>query len=232
MPKFEAPDYLRLLNGGTRYRMMRLRDRVVQSQNKPQSLQIADWRKARACGFHNWEAAYCALDQGEQNGDKVWYTHCGEYFRNERFADEIVRNLPRGWYTNHYGTTYKDGSGLARGIVASLPHGRFIAGYWFGDNGERVWFDEVFTDEDDAAQRADSHAERFAEMCREDSERFANMQLAEFDVEEKTNALQESIALRHHTKFGGFARVRRDIERLRKAWESLTEATRVYEGQA
>lgn len=227
-----APDYLRLVPGGARYRMMRLKDRVTAYNiNRPPSTQWATWRDARKYGFHDWQSAYGHLDQGMNGNLRVWYTHTGEYFRDERFADEVNPSIHHtGWFTNHDGTTCKDGSGLARGIVARLSHGRFIAGYWWGDNDERVWFDEVYSDEVDAANAADSHAENWADVCREDSERFAEMQLAEFDVEEKTRQVQEAIALRHRAKFGGFARVRDSIVLLREAREELSRKTAAYEG--
>lgn len=232
MSRFEAPDYLQLLKGGTRHRLMRLKDRTIaHNQNRPDSTQWATWREARSRGFHNWHGAYAAMSQGSNGDSPVWVTHCGEYFRDERFADECEGGPDHtGWFTNHDGETFRDGSGKSRGIVARLTHGRFIAGYWWGDNGERVYFPEIFTDEADAANAADAHAEEFAEICREDSEKFANVQLAEFDVEEKTRGLQESIALRHRPKIGGFDRVRDAIEQLRKAREELTEAERAYEG--
>lgn len=232
MSKFEAPDYLRLVAGGSRYRLMRLKDRTTaHNQNRPPSTQYASWRDARSWGFHNWASAYAAFSAGQQNGVPVWVTHCGEYFRDERFADECEGGPGhRGWYTNADCATYRDGSGKARGIVARLPHGRFIAGYWWGDNGERVYFPEVFTDESDAARMADSHAESWADICREDSERYDAMCEAENKVEEKLYKLQESFALRHKSRFGGFDRVRDSIEELREARKELAEATRVYEG--
>ena len=202
MQNFEAPDYLRLLKGGTRYRLMRLKDRVIQSQAKPPSRQLASWREARAYGFHNWAGAYAAMSQGfngtnESNRVPAWVTHCGEYFRDERFSHEIVRSHPRGWYTNHDGTTYKDGSGLCTGIVARLPHGRFVAGYHWGDNGERVWFATIYSDEADAAHAANGHAESWAEIRRDDSENYENARKLEREIEDAFARLRECLALRH-----------------------------------
>lgn len=139
---------------------------------KPQT-----WRNVRAWGLHSWESAFCTLDQAPGQ----WYAHTGPQFRDECFADEMTDSPidHTGWHTMANGETFKDGTGLARGIVARLPHGRFIAGYWWGDNGERVYFPEVHTCPRDAARAADSHAETFADSAREDSERFNRMQDAE-----------------------------------------------------
>src|SRR5215208_2474779 len=157
-----TPDYLRLCKGGTYFRMLRLRDRALQTSSDVHlrtlapSLQKQTWREARSWGFHNWEKAHGTLDQGKQkDGSPIWYTHTGEYFRNELDAHDIVRSLPRGWFTD------TDCSETAIGIVAALPHGRFLAGYRWTSNGERVYFPEVFTDAEDAASAADTYAEDF-----------------------------------------------------------------------
>lgn len=136
-----------------------------------------------------------------------------------------------GWYTNEDGTTYKDGSGLCRGIVASLTHNRFIAGYHWGDDDERVWFSEIYTDEESAARAADQHAEQFAETQREDDARFNAMHLAEFDAEEKTIELQKALVLRNIPNFGGRDRVRNYLEKLREARKELNRAIKEYEGR-
>lgn len=88
--------------------------------------------------------------------------------RDLRRANEIVSRIPSGWYTNDEGESYKDGSGLIWGVVASLSHGRYLAGYQDGgsDAGPTLSA-EIFTDESDAAYAADSMAERAAERERE-----------------------------------------------------------------
>jgi hypothetical protein len=205
-PEFQdIPDYLRLVAGGSRARLAILREKVahVRATNKSPSMTPADWRAARAYGFHNWRAAHGAgLWQGEtgEGCDKsaMWYSHAGEQFRGERFADECEGGPDhRGWFTQADGTTYKDGTGLARGIVARLPHGRFIAGYWSGDNGERVYLPEVFTEEREAARAADGHAESFADMAREDNEKWEAARELESETEDAEKRLRECLALRH-----------------------------------
>ena len=140
-----------------------------------------------------------------------------------------------GWFTYADGTCYKDGSGKSRGVVIQLPSvpgfpdGRYLAGYWCGDNGEFVVWPELYKDEKDAAWMADEHAETFAELAREDNERYEAMMLTEMDYENKLLEVQKAFALRHRAKFGGPEHVREVIEELREARENLTEATTAYE---
>lgn len=215
-----------LRRGGTPARMAILRmiaAESVHNANESTRLSPGDWRGARHWTLKGYESAHGFLSQGLNDGGPVWYSHMGEEFRNERGASDIVRRLPRGWYTD------TDARDTAVGIVARLPHGRFIAGYRWTSNDERVYFPEIFTDETEAARAADGHAERFADTSREDSERFNAMQLAEFDAKSKTEELQKAIALRHRPKFGGKPRVLEAIEELRAARAQLAEATADYE---
>jgi hypothetical protein len=153
----------------------------------------------------------------------VWATFADPGpFRDERTASEVLPLDHRGWFTD-------DDDATAEGIVARLPHGRFLAGYVWHDNGERVYFPRVFDDERDAARMADEHALVFAESSREDSARFDAMTLAEFDVENKTLEVEKSFALRHRTKFGGAPRVLEAIAALREARNTLRDAAAAYE---
>jgi nicotinamide mononucleotide adenylyltransferase len=134
------------------------------------------------------------LSPGRNSNEPIWCCHDGEQFRNERDAHDIVRSLPQGWYTD-------DERETAIGIVAGLPHGRFLAGYrwtsndervYFGEifDDERVYFGEIFDDEDNAARAADGHAEAFAEVEREYSERWSAAQRLQDDIEEETERLR------------------------------------------
>lgn len=207
-PEFsDTPDYLRLSNGGARARLAILREKAAHAKatNKPPSLTPASWREARAYGFHNWRAAHAAgLWQGF-NGEgrgrvATWHTHAGEQFRNERFAHDCEGGPDHtGWFTQADGATYRDGTGLARGIVGRLPHGQFIAGYWWGDNGERVYFPDVFTDESDAARMADQHAERFADDAKADNEKWEAARDVERETEDAEKRLRECLAMRNRS---------------------------------
>lgn len=215
-----------LRQGGARARMAILRMIAcdsVNNFNESTRLQPGDWKRARHWTLKGYEGAYGMLGQGAQDGKPLWSTHNRPEFRDERQAREILRSLPRGWYTD------SEGRDTAIGIVSRISHGRMIAGYLWTSNGERVYFPEVHSDEDDAARAADGHAERFAESAREDSERFDRMQLAEIDEADKVLELQKAIALRHRAEFGGFDGVREAIEELRAAREELKTATAAYE---
>lgn len=189
----------------------------------PEHAKPAAWRDVRSWGLHNWQSAFATLSAGSQDGSQVWYSHAGPEFRNEVDAYEVTDMRDHGYYTD------TDCHDTAIGIVASLTHGRFIAGYRWTSNDERVYFPQIFDDRDAAARMADAHARRFAESARDDSERYEAMTLAELDVETQTEELQKAIALRHRAKFGGFERVRRYIEKLRAARETLADATLNYE---
>jgi hypothetical protein len=173
----------------------------------------------RNWGFHNWESAFCNLSQGRQaDNSPVWYCHTGPCFRGESDA----QNGTGGYYTD----THCDETAI--GIVARLPHGRFLAGYRWTSNDERVYFPEVFTDEDEAARMADEHARVFAESAREDSERFDAMQDAEIEVSDAEEELRDALALRRAGR-----RTTDDVSRLigkiRALRETLGDATAAYE---
>lgn len=127
----------------------------------------------------------------------VWYCHGGKQFRNERFAHEIAHLDHTGWY----GDT-ENAEKLHRGIVGSLPHGRFIAGYETEDNGERVYFGEIFNDEDEAAHMADEHARVAAESEDEYSQRWNEAQRLDSLIEDKRTDVEKSFALRNHPRIG------------------------------
>ena len=150
----------------------------------PEHARPKSWRDLRGTNYASVDAYHGTLSRGfngaGRSSSPVWYSHAGPSFRNERFADECDgRSRLRGYYTD------ADGDAIARGIVASLPHGRFIAGYHWSDNGERVYFPALFDDESDAASMADEHARVFAESAQEDARRYD-------DVAEREHA--ESLA--------------------------------------
>ena len=184
-----APIYLRIESTNAKSRLTYLRNRAANTSGHT-------WRDARAWNLKNWRTAYCAgLNQGFNGADgskiPVWYSHKGPNFRSEKFADEVSRIDHTGWFTN------TDQSEKARGIVARLTHGRFIAGYHCDSNDERTYFPEIFDDEEDAARAADSHAESFAEMAREDSEKYDAARDLENTIDDSLQRLRECLVLRH-----------------------------------
>ena len=210
-----------LRKGGTPARLAILRAIAADSVNNfnPHTrLAPGDWRGARSWTMGDYMGAYC---YGLWRGSDTWYTHGGEQFRNERDAGDIVSRLPSGWYTD------ADCDETAVGIVACLPHGRFIAGYRWTSNDERVYFPEIFTDENDAATRADSHAEKFAESSREDSERFNAMQEAESHAEAVEEDVENAIKARNSSDYWR-EHCRERIEELRQARADLAELTEAY----
>lgn len=183
----------------------------------PEHAKPDSWRQVRAYRMTSWRAAFCAgLNPGLNDGAPVWYAHDGAQFRGEQFADEILSTRGRGYYTD------SDAYATARGIVGRLPHGRFIAGYFWSDNGERVYFPDIFDDADDAAHFADGRAERFADQSREDSYRYNEARDLETKIEDGLTRLRECIALRHRACMEYVREEAREIiETIRQARETL-----------
>lgn len=107
-------------------------------------------------------------------------------------AKNSTGTIPDGTQTTK-GGTLRTGQDLLRGIVGRLTHGRLIAGYWWGDNGERVYFPEVYSDMADAVKAAEGHARVFAESAQEDRKQ-DELREAEEKVAETLNKKVELIA--------------------------------------
>ncbi len=105
-----------------------------------------------------------------------------------------------GWYSDC------DMEETIRGIVGMLTHGRFIAGYECSENGERVYFDAVYTDETEAAHAADEHARVQAESEKEYSERWRDARNLADENDEHAEAIKELFPLRNQSR-----RVRADV---------------------
>lgn len=167
------------------------------------------------------------IDIGKNDNEPVFY-YFGELLP-EQWCDEVYRGIRHnGWFTSADGTTFKDGSGKCRGIVVSLPaapgfpNGRHLAGYWWGDNDERVLWPELYFDADTAACAADRHAERMAEAEREHNEKWEAARDIENDIETAFHRLRECIALRHRACMAYVRDEIRDlIETIREKRETL-----------
>src|SRR5574337_1552861 len=110
--------------------------------------------------------------------------------RHVRFCDEIKSAKIRhtGWYVDD-----DQCMGTIRGVVAYLPHGKYLIGYYESDNGEYVIrTDAIINDESDAARWADGFAEGYAEECREHNARFRAMVDAEGLTEEKEREISDA----------------------------------------
>lgn len=158
-----------------------------------------NWRNGRHWGFKNWESAYCVLSEGKNQ----WYSHVNPNFRNERKAHEVLSHMRyTGWFSD------ADAEETICGMVASLPHGKFLAGYYQSMNGEVVWLNEIHDDAEDAARSGDGEAESLAEKEREYSERWREARgIAEDQIPEKIKRRTECLLL---------ARINHDREGMRE----------------
>lgn len=205
----------------------------VHNANPHTRLHPSDWKGARHYTLASYPHAYCAGLNPGFNGEgrarvAVWYSHTGPNFREESDAGDTIRRAT-GYRARDYCGYYTDSDryDTAIGIVARLPHGRFIAGYRWTATDERVYFPEVFTDESDAARMADEHARCFAESAREVSERFNAMQDAEIAISDAEKTLLDVWALRRMGRRDSDD-VSEAIGALRNARETLADATRTY----
>lgn len=207
-----------LNKGGARARMAILRMIAADSVNNfnlHTRLNPGDWKGARHYTMASWQDAYSS---GLHQGSDSWYTHDGEQFRGERDAASILGNhRAAGYYTD---TDYNE---KAIGIVGRLSHGRFVAGYRWTSNDERVYYPQLFNDEDDAARMADAHASVFAQSAYEDAQRWDEARKLEIDIGEKLTRLRECLALRHNVRTS-YARdeARELCETIRTMREQLT----------
>ena len=178
--------YLNLKIGAAQ-RLGFLRNAAKRHNEKFPSGSAATWRAVRYATLTHPGG----LNPGLNGNTPVWYSDTGAAFRREFYA----RECGAGWYTD-IGCTMK-----ARGIVVHLPHGKFIAGYEWDANDERVYFPELFDDETEAARAADGHAESFAEDCREHDEKFHEAQNLQDVAEDIAQQLAEKLALRNNPRF-------------------------------
>ncbi len=184
-------DYLNLKIGAPR-RLACLRTSAQRYNEKFPSGSAATWRTVRYATLTHPGG----LRPGSNGGAPIWYAHAGAQFPREKYADECYQGIRHeGWFTD------AECDEKARGIVVRLPHGKFIAGYEWSCNGERVYFPEVFVDESDAARRADAHAESFADACREHDEKFRQAQDLQEKAQDLAYELAQKLALRNDPRF-------------------------------
>ena len=184
-------EYLNLKIGAPR-RLACLRTSAQRHNEKFPSGSAATWRTVRYATLkHAGDLA-----QGMNGGAPIWYAYTGAAFPRETYADECCQGIRHeGWFTD------ADCAMKARGIVVRLPHEKFIAGYEWDDNGERVYFPEIFDSETDAAHQADGHAESFADDCREHDAKYHEAQNLQTETEDMAHQLAEKLALRNNPRF-------------------------------
>lgn len=209
----------------------------------PEHVKPADWRAMRRTTFKSYSGYFGRASRGLNNDGPILYG-----FDEQSFP---VRSIRRAYDVDGSGIKYRGyyadddrTQGLIVPIVANLPHGRYLSGYHWTDNDERVLFlSTVFDDESEAAHDADDESARFAESCREDNARFCAMQDAEQLVEDQESDLHEEWAtykaawsayLANPPRFAKAARQAREsvrglIENIRASRVELETARRAYE---
>lgn len=195
----------------------------------PEYAKPTDWRKVRAWGLHSYESAFGLASFGTNDGQPVITSFDADSLpvRNVRFADKVYSGIRHmGWFADDHQCR-----GIIRGIVASLPHGRFLSGYHWSDNGEYVLFIGpgcIFDDESKAARDADREAERYADICREDNARFDAMQDAEWHADAVAADVRHAFQARNVSPWHR-DNCRERISELQIARKALAEKTEAYE---
>ena len=194
-------EYLNLRIGAPR-RLACLRTSAQRHNEKFPSGSAATWRTVRYATLTHLGG----LHPGSNGDTPIWYAETGPAFRRETYADLCAEGPDhRGWFTD------ADCAMKARGIVVRLPHEKFIAGYEWDDTGERVYFPEIFDSETDAAHQADSHAESFADACREHDAKYREAQKLQDEAEDMAQHLAEKLALRNNPRFPGAREEAREL---------------------
>lgn len=184
---------------------------------KPGWIRPMTWRDVRFAKLTDT----AGLSRGFNPDGAVWYAFTAQ-FDNERDAHDVLTTMGHtGYYTD------VECDSRAIGIVAKLPHGRWLAGYRWTDNDERVYYGHIHDNERDAAHAADSHAEAFAELQRDSDERFQDMSRAESTVEESEASVRHALKARHVDDYWR-DHARDAIARLRGAKRELEIAQKAY----
>lgn len=194
----------------------------------PDYAKPASWREVRDYGLHTYADAFALCDSGLNDGKPVIYSHAsgGLPVRKVKFADEMCgSNIDHcGWYAGNDGCR-----GVVRGIVGYLSHGRFLSGYHWSDNDESVLFvGHIFDSEREATRDADREAEAYADMLRDDSERYDVMREAEDHAEAVSVDVGRAFQARNvsawHREY-----CRDRVEELRAARTAFDAANEAYE---
>jgi hypothetical protein len=116
--------------------------------------------KNRVCGPYYTTRK---LITGKHPGHSFYLDSDFQPFTRWKWCDDINNSIGHtGWYTDEYGDSDK-----IRGIVVLLPHARFLAGWSMGKGMASEIDGDVYDDETEAANAADSMAEYAAERQRE-----------------------------------------------------------------
>ena len=124
----------------------------------------------------------------------------GQPFARWTWADKTEARINHtGWFTSDFCDE------KIRGIVARLPHGRYLAGWAIGVNMLASVENTLFTSEAEAAYFADSMAEQQAQAEWEYQARFQEAQELQHAIEAKKTRVAECYTLRNKK---GFAHLR------------------------
>ena len=94
-------------------------------------------------------------------GRGFYLDNVGQPFARWKWADDVVKLRHTGWFCDEYQDS------KIRGIVAILPHNRFLAGWSMGEGMASEVDGAIYDTPEDAAHAADSMAEYAAERERE-----------------------------------------------------------------
>lgn len=170
----------------------------VKNPHCPESFKPRSWRELRRYTFANYAAAFGLADRGSNidsagMAEPVLYAFESSTLptRSSRDVHQILRSIDHeGWYCDD-----DDSSNLCIGVVASLPHRRFLAGYRLTESGEVVLFaNRLFDDERDAAHFADSVAEQYAERERDYQAQYREACALDDSISEDTESLRQARA--------------------------------------
>jgi hypothetical protein len=94
-----------------------------------------------------------------------WYEDTS-FARSVRLAHEVVKLRHTGWYLDNFQEE------LARGVVLTLSHGRFMAGITttYDSSSAAMVENCIYDDERSAASAADAMAQRYAEDAKSQAE--------------------------------------------------------------
>lgn len=122
---------------------------------------LADSRKPKFTG--GYYSAPTPITGGPHQGQGFYLDDAGQPFTRWQWCDTVDGSHIEhtGWFCDEFQNQ------TIRGLIALLPHGRYLAGWSMGEGMASDVEGEPFTDRIEAARRADRMAEIAAEHERE-----------------------------------------------------------------
>lgn len=165
--------------------------RIVALPRGSKADRLQEARAGNACGPYYTSPE--PLIGGTRGGYGFYLGECRQM--RWKWADDIsgagIRHT--GWFCDEFQDQ------TIRGIVVYLTHGRMLAGWSMGDGmASLIECDEVFTDEIEAARRADDLAESAADVEREYQERWRAAQELSEAAQEAQDSIRELWSARHN----------------------------------